>query len=297
MNDIATAPPLAPIPSDMLALGDTPGAILSRLDAQATRHRTPLDDGGTMVWRSWGAGPPLVLLHGGYGSWMHWVRNVLPFAADNRVIAADMPGLGESDAAPEPHTAEGLARQIVAGLRAMLGDTPLDLVGFSFGGVLGGHVAAQLGAQCRRFVIVGSNGLGLPRAALEMRSWRALPTPEERRAVHRHSLEVLMFGDAGRIDDLALTIQQRNAEVGRVRSPLISRGDTLRQVLPQVAAALGGIWGAQDNVAAGEVALRQRTLAEIRPDVDFRVVADAGHWVAYEQATAFNATLRAMLAR
>ena len=24
----------------------------------------------------WGEGRPLVLLHGGTGSWMHWVRNV-----------------------------------------------------------------------------------------------------------------------------------------------------------------------------------------------------------------------------
>jgi len=145
-------------------------------------------------------------------------------------------------------------------------------------------------------VIVGSNGLGLPRAQLDMRSWRALPTAEERRAVHRHSLEVLMFADPARIDALALTIQQRNAEAGRVRSPQISRTATLREVLPRVTAALGGIWGTRDNAAAGQIESRRLALLESHPELDFRAVPEAGHWVAYEAAEAFNAALRSILA-
>ena len=43
--------------------------------APATRHTTT-SGAGEVVWRMWGAGTPLVLLHGGTGSWMHWVRNV-----------------------------------------------------------------------------------------------------------------------------------------------------------------------------------------------------------------------------
>ena len=62
--------------------------------AEAERIDTPCGD-GTMAWRCWGSGPPLVLLHGGYGSWMHWIRNVLPLSRQFTVIAPDMPGLGE----------------------------------------------------------------------------------------------------------------------------------------------------------------------------------------------------------
>ncbi len=280
----------------MAALGPTPEAILAALDARATRHRTDLPGGGSMAWRSWGSGAPLVLLHGGYGSWMHWARNALPFAAERRVIAADLPGLGESDTPPEPHTAEGLAAPVIAGIRALVGDAPVDLVGFSFGGVLGGHVASGLGAQCRWFVIVGSAGLGVTRADMApLRSWRALDDAAARREVHRHTLEALMFADPARIDPLALFIQQINAEAGRVRSPLISRTGTLRQVLPRVTARLGGIWGARDNIAVGHMEERRAVLAESHPDVDFRLVAGGGHWVAYEQAAAFNAALKDML--
>ncbi|HXA97799.1 MAG TPA: alpha/beta hydrolase, partial [Candidatus Dormibacteraeota bacterium] len=58
---------------------DAAGALVARIDSLATRTVAPVGD-GSMVWRSWGAGPPLVLLHGASGSWTHWIRNVLPLA-------------------------------------------------------------------------------------------------------------------------------------------------------------------------------------------------------------------------
>ena len=139
-------------------------ALVEGIAAEADRVETPCGD-GTMVWRCWGSGPPLVLLHGGYGSWMHWIRNVLPLSRRFRVIAPDLPGLGESATPPEPWTAAGFAAIIVQGLDIVLPkDAAPHLAGFSFGGVIGGSVAAQLGDRLRGFTVVGSNGLGLTRS-------------------------------------------------------------------------------------------------------------------------------------
>jgi 2-hydroxy-6-oxonona-2,4-dienedioate hydrolase len=45
--------------------------------------------------------PPVVLFHGGSGSWTHWVRNIQPLvAAGRQVIAADLPGFGDSASPP-----------------------------------------------------------------------------------------------------------------------------------------------------------------------------------------------------
>src|SRR6266581_2374197 len=94
-------------------------ALVEGIAEEAERVETPCGD-GTMVWRCWGSGPPLVLLHGGYGSWTHWIRNVLPLSRQFTVIAADLPGLGESATPPEPWTARGLAAIIVEGLDIVL---------------------------------------------------------------------------------------------------------------------------------------------------------------------------------
>src|SRR5882724_1393648 len=145
-------------------------AFVDRVAAEAERFGTPCGE-GHLVWHMWGSGPPLVLLHGGYGSWMHWIRNVLPLSRHFTVIAPDLPGLGESATPPEPWTADGLAAIVVAGLDIVLpkGVAP-HLAGFSFGGVIGGVVASQLGDRLRAFTVVGSNGMGLERQ----------PTPLER---------------------------------------------------------------------------------------------------------------------
>ena len=266
-------------------------AFVDGVAAEAQRIETPCGDGG-MVWRVWGSGPPLVLLHGGYGSWMHWIRNVLVLARHFTVIAPDLPGLGESATPPEPHSAEELARIIIDGLATILpGEGRFHLAGFSFGGVLGGHVAASLGEQVRGFTIVGSNGLGLPRQPTELERQKPGGTVEELLTIAKHNLGVLMIADKDKIDDLAVYIQYTNAPRGRVRSRRFSRAGTLIQALPRVTAQLSGIWGGRDAGAYPYLDERKRALGEIQPGLRFEIIPGAGHWVAYEAAERFNPIL------
>jgi len=259
--------------------------------AEAQRIETPCG-AGTMVWRVWGSGPPLILLHGGYGSWTHWIRNVLVLARRFTVIAPDLPGLGESSTPPEPHTAEGLAAIIVEGLDIVLSkDAAPHIAGFSFGGVLGGHVAAQLGDRLRALTLVGSNGLGLVRQPTALQRVPAGVSAEEALAVHRHNLGALMIADPAKIDELAVYIQSQNAPRGRVRSRRFSRADTLARALPLVKARLDGIWGARDATAYPHLDERARVLRSFQPGARFEVIAGAGHWVQYEAAERFNPLL------
>ena len=259
--------------------------------AEAQRIETPCG-AGTMVWRVWGSGPPLILLHGGYGSWAHWIRNVLVLARRFTVIAPDLPGLGESSTPPEPHTAEGLAGIIVEGLDIVLSkDAAPHIAGFSFGGVLGGHVAAQLGDRLRALTLVGSNGLGLVRQPTALQRVPAGVSAEEALAVHRHNLGALMIADPAKIDELAVYIQSQNAPRGRVRSRRFSRADTLARALPLVKARLDGIWGARDATAYPHLDERARVLRSFQPGARFEVIAGAGHWVQYEAAERFNPLL------
>ncbi len=110
--------------------------ILDALLDEAREHESPCGE-GRMVWRSWGDDtlPIVVLLHGGFGAWNHWVRNIAALAETHHVIAPDLPGCGDSaDPAGHPD-AISLAAILSAGLDLIVpGDASFDLVGFSFGG-------------------------------------------------------------------------------------------------------------------------------------------------------------------
>ena len=80
------------------------------------------------------AARPLLLLHGGSGSWNHWVRNLAALArCGRRVLVPDMPGFGDSDAPPDGSDADALPRWLELGVRHLLGARTIDVAGFSFG--------------------------------------------------------------------------------------------------------------------------------------------------------------------
>jgi pimeloyl-ACP methyl ester carboxylesterase len=278
-------------------VGENPVAFVKGVAAEARQIETPCGD-GHMIWHVWGDGPPLALLHGGYGSWTHWIRNVLPLSRTFTVAAPDLPGLGESATPPEPHTAEGLASIVVEGLELVLPEfAGLHIAGFSFGGVLGGHVAVQLGDRVRRFTIVGSNGLGLVRQPTELRRLPEGASEPEGLAVARHNLAALMIADPAKIDELAICIQAQNAPRGRVKSRRFSRADTLAQALPLIKARIDGIWGERDATAYPHLDDRARALRNVQPDARFEVIPGAGHWVQYEAADKFNPLLAEIAGR
>lgn len=277
-------------------MSKSPAAIISGIDSLSERYQTPCGS-GHMCWRVWGKGPPLVLLHGGYGSWTHWIRNV-PFLSEHfMVIAPDIPGLGDSDMPPTPFTLMSLGEIIATGLEQILPESrKFDLTGFSFGGIVGGHVAAIMGNRVATLTLVGSGSLGLPRGEMEeFERWHPEMAPEELAAVFRRNLEILMVADPDTVDELALYQQTLNMRRARIKSGAYSHTDDLRRVLPQVKGALKGIWGERDATSKGYIAERKALLGELHPELDFRVIEGAGHWVSYERPEEFNETLLDLL--
>lgn len=271
---------------------EAPEALLARLDAAARRVETPCAE-GSMVWRIWneGAGHPLLLLHGGNGSWRHWVRNIPHFAASRCVVAPDLPGLGESALPPDPQEPASVARVVAEGLPQVVADTAaVDLVGFSFGANVGGQAAAMLGPKLRSVTIVGAGSLGVPRTPTPLEKVRD-KEGAERIAAHRFNLHSLMISDPARIDDLALVIQDWNTVHARFRSRGFASAAQLRDALARVVVPVGAIWGDRDQVAVPNLDQRLAVVKAVQPGARLAVIPDAGHWVAYEAAEAFNALI------
>ncbi len=277
-------------------LVETPAAIVTELERRAQRIETPCGE-GSLLWRRWGVGAPLVLLHGGHGSWTHWIRNI-PFFAETRCVAVpDMPGYGESAVPPDPEDPESIAQALAVGLNdVLLDDADVALAGFSFGGIIAGHLARLRPDRVARVVLVGAGGLGLPRPSLEpLKSWRRLETEAERAEAHRTNLQILMLRDPDAVDALALHLQSENTARTNINSPAISKTDTLRRCLHELRVPLAGIWGEADATAGEFLDARRELLRSIDPEAEFVVVPNAGHWVQYEAAAAFNAALKSIL--
>lgn len=275
---------------------ETPDALLARLDRAARRTETPCGE-CSMAWREWGEGEPLVLLHGGSGSWRHWVRNIEPLARHRRVVCPDLPGLGESAMPPPVDSPAPVAAIVRAGITRLLGEgTRYDLCGFSFGALLSGHVAAQAGEELRSVTLVGAGALGLTRPRTDLMKVRD-KQGEARVEAHRHNLRTLMLADARSIDALALTVQEYNTVHGRFRSRGFAHSSSLKDAIGAAQAPVALIYGERDAIAWPEVEKRFAALREVQPEAWTGVIPGAGHWVAYEAAESFNAMLLEMLRR
>ena len=273
-----------------------PAAFLDRLESSAWRTETPCGD-GTMVWRTWGEGPVLVLFHGGAGSWRHWAHNIDVLSREYRLLVPDLPGLGESAFPPDGGDAMAVAGIVAHGIDVILGaNERYDVAGFSFGGTMATCIGAIHGARVRSVTIIGSSGVGPAGSAVELLKVRHL-SGQERVDTHRVNLNRLMIADPEKIDDLALAIQEWNTRHSRLKTPTLSRSGALAKALKQVVSPVNGIWGERDAPANPRAPLRVAALRALRPDADVRMIPGAGHWVAYEAPEQFHAMLLEMLKR
>ena len=277
-----------------LATDADPAAIVADFERRARRFETPCGD-GSIVWRAWGSGPPVLLAHGGHGGWSHWIRNIDALAADRKVWALDLPGLGESASAPrEDH--EAITDAIAVGLRQLIGpELPLDIVGFSFGGVVSAHLAAFHPELVRRLIVVDTGGLDLPMGHIDVRGIRGLGETE-RRAVLRANLLSLMLHDPASVDELALYLQEINIGRARIRAEKLVLPDKLLHILPRVPVQLDAIWGEHDQPHP-DPAAQAGIFRRFHPALEMHVIPDAGHWSMYENPEAFNRTVRDLLAQ
>lgn len=273
-----------------------PAAALDALHRIGERRWTDFES-GRVLWHIWGEGAPLVLLHGGYGTWAHWVRVVQPLCSRFRLLIPDMPGFGESDSPPVPHSAKGIAAALATGLDRILGaEGRPRIAGFSFGGVIAGHLAAQLGERVEMLVLVAPGGLGARRGEMPDLIPRTPAMSEaEAEAAHRRNLEILMLADPAKVDALALHIQKRNTALHRVKSRPISATDTLAQALRRVPARKAATWGELDATAGAYLGQREEILRAIDPAIDFRIMPGVGHWAMYEAPGEFTSLLTELL--
>jgi len=246
-------------------------------------------------------GEPLVLMHGGAGSWDHWVRNVDVLGTAYRVLALDLPSYGDSDRVEWDISIDDYLRVTADAVAELCGDAPrIHLAGFSFGGAVAAAVAVTLGPRTGSLSMTGGAGYGSPagRRSFTLESHRRLaerlgraPSEQELRDMHAQNLAKLMIWDPAKIDDWAIDMQFRNVRRTRFDSRRISWAGDTPALIGQLACPVAVIYGEHDSSAIPPIPDRIEMCRATRPDVEVHIIPDCGHWAMYEAPEVLNALL------
>ena len=213
-----------------------------------------------------GVGPPLVLLHGFAMHGGLFAPVLTQLAARRRAYVADLPGHGYS-APPHEYTLHAIVDAIDAALREIEG--PLDVVGWSLGGLVAMAWAVRYPQRLRRIVLVASTP-------------RFVAGPDWSHAIARETLE--RFGDELHVAYeptlkrfLALQVQgsdQGRAILATLRSRLFERGRPAPETLS------GSLRLLEQTDLRSAVARIAHPALVLCGDRDALIPLDAGTWLA-----------------
>jgi len=240
-----------------------------------------------------GAGPPLVLIHGGGAgadARGNWAACIPELAKRHRVLAVDMVGFGDTEK-PDPATFEysqdARNRHLVGFLDALALE-PTVLIGNSMGGCTALGVAMTWPARVRALVLMGSAGLNseLSPAIRTILGYR--PTLENMRVISE-----TLTADGFEIDD---ELVRYRYELTQRAGAMAAYGATMKWIGEQ-----GGLFypedaiarvktptlivnGRDDRVVPRELAWR---FAELLDNSWLHLIPHCGHWAMVEHREEF----------
>ncbi len=259
---------------------------------------------GPMVCHEWGhesldqGASTLVLLHGGSGSWTHWIRNVAPLVADGfHVLAVDLPGFGDSALPENGGDVDALIEPLHAAWQMLRASDHVSFIGFSFGGMTAALWLAAYPQDATNLILVGSPGLGIKSPhRVPLKGWRHLPTQALQLEAHRHNLLALMLHDENKLDELAMTVHRLNVARDRMPRRRLSGTPIVADALPLIACPVHVIYGEWDALYHGCMTDVENLVKNITPQLaSWQLVAGSGHWVQFEAPEAFQLALKKAL--
>jgi pimeloyl-ACP methyl ester carboxylesterase len=250
-----------------------------------------------------GAGEPLVLVHGIATDRSIWDLVVHELARTRRVVTLDVPGFGGSEPAGEDFVLGEVADQMVLGLADAGVDGPFDLVGHSLGGGISITLAASHPRLVRRLVLVAPAGLRpFPAAISNLLAAGADAVLAARRGAApltdtwwgRRLLLALTAADAAELPPTTARQMIETSAAARRTAPALATitSADLRLPLAHTHMPLGVIWGEADRT----VPIRAlEDLLQARPDAEVVRIADAGHVPMVERPAEFITALQTLI--
>jgi pimeloyl-ACP methyl ester carboxylesterase len=253
-------------------------------------------DGMRIAYRRAGAGPVLVLLHGGLGDSRDWRPQIQDLSADFTVVAWDAPGCGQSSDPPETWMMPDYADCLAAFVRAVGLERP-HLLGMSWGGGLAIQLFARHPALPRSLILASAYAGwagSLPPEEVQQRLERGLreaAMPAEQ-FVQGYLDSLLTESASPEVIDEALAIMRDVRPAGMVPMLRAFAQCDLRDALPTIDVPVLLLYGALDVRAPRFVA---EAMHRQIPRSRLVVMSGLGHVTSAEAPERFNAEVRTFL--
>jgi pimeloyl-ACP methyl ester carboxylesterase len=265
------------------------------MTTEAIEQVSPLVQGRPARVFCGGNGPPLLLVHGGWGgAHFHWSAVWNALARSHRVIAPDLPGLGAVDQPALP-SVRAYAEWLLD-LLDVLGVARAWMVGNSFGASVAWSLAHRAPERCTGLVLV--NGFSMPRTPAPLRFAgrtrfaHAVMEGVLRRFIYAPAALRRAFADLSHVPP---ELQSIMAAEWRLIVPRYADVLMAGDGSPQPNATLHLLWGMADRLP-GTTRAALRRLQRSLPAAKVTTIADAGHFPQIEAPGAFVAALDAIAA-
>lgn len=249
---------------------------------------TIVSNGVTLHYDVWGAGLPVVFLHGLGSRSDDWQLQVPAFAERYRVVAVDMRGHGRSEKPPGPYSVPMMAADVL-GVLDVLGIENAHFIGLSMGGMIAFQLAVDHPERMISLVIVNSA------PALVPRTWNERLRVAQRLALAR------LFGP-GRTGHFLSKRLFPKPEQAPLRQQFVEQWaqNDPAAYLAAMRALIG--WSVQERIGAIRCptliisgdrdytpVVTKRAYAALIPGAELVVFEDSGHATPIDQADRFNA--------
>ena len=248
----------------------------------------------TLNSETYGSGPPLLILHGLFGSGRNWHGVATRLADRFRVHAPDLRNHGRSSHAPDMSYEAMVAD--VSGFVDDLGAAPVTLLGHSMGGKIAMLLALRSPALVERLVVVDIAPVGYPdrfehlldamqrlpldgiRSRADADQWLQTYVPEK-------TLRLFLLQNLARAD--GAFHWRLNLQAIRTALPSL-----MRMPAPSAGVSYGGPTAFLRGETSPAVLPEHRSIIqELFPNAEIETIANAGHLPHAQQPEAFMAAL------
>lgn len=244
-----------------------------------------------------GTGPPLVLLHGGFGfDSRSWRRQIDALSDEYTVVAWDAPGCGSSSDPPSTFRLPDYA-DCLAGFIETLGLSRPHVLGLSFGGALTIQLFGRHPAVPRTLILAGAYAGwagSLPPDEVDRRVSRLAADmqrpPEEWIPSYLPGL-LTKAAPPEMVDEVKSLMSGVRPTANQVMLHAMAEAD-LSDVLPRIDVPTLLLYGDQDVRSPVEVG---RALHESITGSNLVILPGVGHFSSVERAEQFNREVRSFL--